>query len=366
MNALPPIHKEARSLLAQFAIEGFNVSWAGPCPRKDVFCLGSDDGEMLFTDRDGIALQSQPDRMPSREAINGVAFIQNWMAVSTRDELDIFTLPKQKGDAIYIAKMPFGAHGVIASPRGYFFAPLGLDGLMFTQPKDGAGQSITISTSVTEQLYFYRVIALRTAIGRQVVACATRSNGVGAMDFQGEDHQHNLSALTFDGLDVVDLCPLDAPANSAAIAALGRDGTLVLFRDIVNDRTPAALRYPAIKGIAYRLFSARGYIFILTSKALYVIAGLVDQFRSSGAVSTHIASVLEVPMEAVDASLVGDQWLLIVLPDGVARFDIDLWAERTPATISHGKFHNDQPAPLTPTWRHYELEQQLKPALASV
>src|SRR5262249_10135577 len=151
------------------------------------------------------------------------------------------------------------------------------------RPTDGPGQTVTVSRGPTEDAYFYRLISLQTSGGQEIVASAVRRGGVAAMVFRGEDPKHTVSTFTFNGLGVVDLCPLGRDAAPEGAAALGRDGTLILFRDVLHDRHPGTLKYESIKGTAYRLLSARGYLFVLTSEALYVIAGLVDRFLNDRA-----------------------------------------------------------------------------------
>jgi hypothetical protein len=38
--------------------------------------------------------------------------------------------------------------------------------------------------------------------------------------------------------------------------------------------------------------------------------------------------IMTIPMEAIDAAVVGDKWLLVVMPDSVRRYDIEPIHER--------------------------------------
>ncbi len=258
--------------------------------------------------------------------------------------------------------IPFGAHGVIAGHSGYFLAPLGRSGLLFYQPKEGPEQAITISSGATEDAYFYRLISLQAADGKEIVACAARRGGIAAMEFNGEDQRHMLSALTFNGLDVIDLCPLgiaDAPEGAAAI---GRDGTIILFRDVLRDCSPVTVNYESIKGTAYRILSARGYLFLLTSEGMYVIAGLIERFLKDAA-DNSVTPVLALPMEAVDANLGSEHWVWIVMPNGVLRLDVELLARTTPAKLAQSEFKNLSPTPMTPDWQRQEGQQHSRPVV---
>jgi hypothetical protein len=328
MTPFPAVNPGSPELLSFIRLKDFEVSWAGPHPRLDGFCFGSESGELLHTNSDGRPPSEARDKVsPSGEAINGIAFLRHWMAVSTRHEVVVFTLPRGKGSWPLIAEVPVGAHGVIASPNGHHLA------------------------------------ALCPSSGEEVIACAARRGGVGAMEFRGEEQRQTLSTLGFAGLDVVDVCPLGFDAPSRGAAAVGKDGTIILFRDVLRDRSPGTVRYGTIEGVAYRLLSARGYLFLLTSAGLYVIEGLIDHFLK-GRSEHPVTPVLVVPMEAVDIYPGGDRWVLIVMPDGVLRLDVDLLEHITPATLSRGEIRELRPTPMSPAWSRKELPQSSRPVLA--
>jgi hypothetical protein len=343
--------------------DDFDVSWAGPSLRTDLFSFGSEDGRILFADWQGNVQHKPVPVAPSQEAINGVAFLDLWMIVSTRNEVAMWTPPRMPGDSSMGAVIPMGAHGVIAGHNGYYVAPLGRDGLLFCKPTEGQRQTVTVSSGVTADVNIYRLISLQASGGQEIVACAARKGGVAVMELKGEDQKHSLSTRTFDGLDLVDLCPLAKAAPEAA-AALGRDGTLILFRNILQDQRPGTVRYETIRGKAYRILSARGYLFVLTSEGLYVIAGLVDRFLQD-AVDSQVTPVLSVPMEAVDAGLGSDQWVWIVMPDGVLRFDVEQFDRIAPENLALGELRRVIPAEINPAWRERRVEQISKSVLVA-
>jgi hypothetical protein len=300
----------------------------------------------------------------SGEAVNGVAFLKRWMMVSARDEVMLWTLPADGSTEVKGASFPLGSHGVIAGLSGYFFAPLGRSGLMICRPQEGEVQSVDINEPVSDDTYFYRVTSFNNAAGQEVIACATRRGGVGVMEFRGADHKHALTTATFAGLDVVDLCTIRTDAGSTALAAVGRDGALVLFRDALHDRHPVTIRYEAIEGTVYRLLSAHGYLFVLTSKAMYVIADLVSSVGGRVAFNRE-TPVLALPMEAVDANLVGDRWVFIVMPDRVLRLDVELLSQAPKADGPESQVRSMRPDWLHPDWQQREIEQKTLSVAAS-
>lgn len=320
MNDFPAAAKGRRELISLIALPDFEPSWGGPSFHGDGFCFGSEDGRVLLTDLDGVPRGPAETLSNLGEAINGLAFIApRWLSFSTRDELVILTLSKTK--PIVGATLPGGAHGVIASRSGYFLAPLGSSGLMVCRPTEDSHQSITVSRGTAEAIDIYQVTIFPDGSGRETVACAARMGGVAAMYFAGDSGNDGLSILTLKDLDVVDVCPV-SPGNPA-LAALATDGTVILFNDAVRDRTPFTVRYEGLKGVAYRLLSCRGYLFLLTSQALYVIADLV-KLSLSGFKGDVTTPMLAVPMQGIDANLCDDDWLIVVTPDGALRFDVQL------------------------------------------
>jgi hypothetical protein len=363
MIPFSPVRNGSPSLIALMRLKDFEISWAGPDLYTNGFCFASTSGEIVCTDPEGTLLQERPDKLiTSGEAINGVAFVDRWMAITTRKEVRVFTFPRRDGEKVRCAEMPIGAHGVVASPSGHFLAPLGRSGILFCKPKDGPEQTMTVSSG-PQEIYIYRLIALGTASGGEVIACAARKSGVAAMKFKGEGHDHMLSAFSSDGLDVVDVCSLGVEPSNNGIAAVGKDGTILLFQDVMTDRNPVAVRYPSLQGIPYRLLCTKGYLFLLTSMGLYVIAGLIDR-SLIGIGHDAVTPVLFVPMEAVDAYLAGERWVLIVMPDGVLRFDVEFLERHKPAKLAQGELRDLRPTPMNPAWKRQELPRQLRPIMA--
>jgi hypothetical protein len=377
MTAFPAASKGSRELVSSIRFQDFDVSWAGASVRKDLFCFGSEDGRFLLADADGVVKDEPQEWAPSKEAINGVAFIEGSASVSTRNEVMLWTQDPEDKERQLAARIPVGAHGVIAGHCGYFFAPLGLGGLLACRAGDAKPLAVIMKSQTMEERYFYRVISLPASDGREVVVCATRKGGLASMEFTGETQQNTLNTLTFSGVDVVDVCALNVTAAPMGVAALGKDGTVVLSRDVLRDDCPRTVKYEPVRGTAYRILSARGYIFLLTSEGLYVSSGFIDRFLSGGAL-TSVTPGLALAMEAVDANLGSDQWLWIVMPDGVLRFDVELLDRITASTQGNGGpkgdgsisaapvWHPQEVRQISPAWERRELQQSSKPVLAAV
>src|SRR5713101_569422 len=66
----------------------FRLTWAGANPFGEGFCFGSESGELGLTDTRGRRRFRLPSASASNEAISGVAYSQNWLAVTTRKDIN--------------------------------------------------------------------------------------------------------------------------------------------------------------------------------------------------------------------------------------------------------------------------------------
>jgi hypothetical protein len=339
----------------------FEVSWSGENPLGPGLCFGSEDGRMILADEGGIPLGEPELVSDSESAINGIARSGTWVAAATREEVNLLELAgPSEGGKVRGVVVPHGAHGVGVLSSGGFLAPLGRTGIMFAKPGAGPANSVMVSSGTKEGMYFYRVIGLRGSDGGDLVVCAGRAGGIGIMPFRwGEDSQQ-LATFTFDQLDVVDVCPIGSGSDSRAVAAVGRDGTIILIRDAARDRSPVTYKFERLVGVVYRLLSAKGHLFLLTNKGIFVLARLASRFLDGTLTGGVETPVLFVPLEAVDANLIRGRWLLIVMPGEVLRSDIELLDQSIPEGLKRGDIQAVRPRTITPAWRHSGV--QLVPA----
>ena len=329
---------------------GFEVSWAGYCPLNSGFCFGSDDGRILTSDTEGTDQHAAKDALaPSREAINGFAFSGDSIAASTRSEIVIVS---GAGDGRTGSRLviPRGAHGIISMSSGLWVAPLGRGGLLTISPEGRSREPATIHTVGGLPTNFYETVRVPVA-GRDIVACAARLGGVIGIELSTPSHVRPVFSLSRQGLDVVDVSALGG--GSRAVAAVGRDGTIVLSRNVLSDASPVTVKLPFIQGIAYRLLHTHGDLILLTSKALYALPGLAARFLAGEDVEHRMTAGKCWPMEAVDANLAGNRWLLIVLVDGVVRIDLDQWL---PSGATHADLGDplQAPSPSEAAWETSE------------
>jgi hypothetical protein len=297
----------------------FDVCWAGPNPLQTGFCFGSTDGKLLFEDAEGG--RSDPRTgTDSKEAINGVARTGTWLGVSTREDVTFHPLEGPPG----YATAPYGAHGITATADGYFIAPLGRNGIMAAPTPVDHGAKLKAYSADQAGLYAYRLTILGSQIGAQVIACAARQGGIVAGEFAAGRQSMGLKIATQPGFDAIDICPLEPGTESRAVVALGRDGRISFFQDVLENKKPIMMKFQNVQGVAYRILSSHGDIYLLTSKGLFVLGELAGRFLRQELTSGINTPVRTSLLEAIDANLVDNRWLLVVMPGTVARYDLEV------------------------------------------
>jgi hypothetical protein len=333
---------------------GFVPSWAGPGPELDTFCFGSEDGRVLFTSLEGELLGgAESIATGTDQPINGVAFLGNRMALTTHREVIILKQADQEDIRPRRAVFPTEAHGIVATRTGYFIAPAGAAGILLVEPKSGPQIPITISRP-TETLTFYKLTALSNSSGRDIVVSAMRSSGIAEITLSPGAQVGSLSLLTFPGADIVDVCALDPDSHPVAAVAVDKNCTLLLFRDVIRDRRPIPLRFDGIEGTAYRLLSCRGSLILLTTARIYFLPGLGTRFLEGDVVNGQPAPAGSLILNAIDANVVADRWILVVMRRRVLRIDMALLANQPEA----GGLQKDNllSSPVAPDWQEREMQ----------
>jgi hypothetical protein len=358
MNSLPPETGTTPALYESIRLKEFSVTWAGLNPTGPGFCFGSEDGRLLFTDENGNPINEPHPGSLSGEAINGVACLKDWLAVATRGDLTFHSLALDAGSTKNI-ESPFGAHGITSDFRSYFVAPLGREGIMLMPADSVSQQSFYVLRIHHENSYFHRVLSLRSQSGKDFLVAAGRRGGMCIAEVDPAAGTSMSRSVSPDGMDVVDICSI---AGGPAVAAVARDGTLLLVRDATDWACAASRRkIDTILGTAYRLLYAQGHLCILTSQGLYVLLHL-GQLLVEGLQSGDFdIQVARIRLEAVDAAVVGDRWLLVVMPDEVRRYDLKRITIRIPESQRNGQMQDIYQSPLTTAPLQFQpLSSELK------
>jgi len=303
MNSTGQINAVGRS-----SAVGPDITWIGVNPfRIDGLCLGFDDGTIVLSDAAGTTSPHQAIS-EAKDAINGVASISDaHLAISTRS--DVTFLQIESPIKTIHSAYPGGAHGVVATQSGCFVAPLGMRGLLLTKPETGPQQRIHVTTGTEGQLYFYRITTIHDASGKEILVFANRRNGVGLSEFRGVEGRRNVHTMTFEGLDVIDVCGVSSGSLSAI--AISPKAEVLWIKDASEPNDPIATKLDGVEGQVYRVLATPRHLFVLTSKALYVWSNLVGKVLYNKTIDPK--SVLVLPLEAVDMSLCGNDYICLVM-----------------------------------------------------
>jgi hypothetical protein len=118
------------------------ITWAGDCPWTGSYCLGTENGKVLFYTHNGRASSLEFSATVAEDAINGVAFFQEFVGVSTRSEINIYRLgPGRRFEPVGAG--PGGAHGILATPGGQFVAPMGTAGILCVDSETSFSNHLT-------------------------------------------------------------------------------------------------------------------------------------------------------------------------------------------------------------------------------
>ena len=286
-------------------------------PWREGFCFGSEDGRIKFAEFDSLEGPDPIVVAESREAINGVAFSGDMMAVSTRGEVVFWHMSDSSTEGYERRTFAAGAHGVTVTPMGTFVAPLGIDGLLIKNPKSLDRLVTTRIRPIGRTTYIYKLVSVCSTSNPdgELLVCAARRDGVAIVFTELNGPRGYLNTLRSPVNDIVDVCNIDAIEAPRAVAAIGKDCSLHLIRDAFSPDKPPTLRFNGLIGAAYRILSAHGHIFLLTSRMLYAFPGLASRFLKSERPDGY-TTAWALPFEAVDANIAGDR-LLVVMPDHV-------------------------------------------------
>jgi hypothetical protein len=310
-------NKTQKAQSRYFRFQDFEVSWAGTHPLIEGYCLGSEDGRFKLISTTGSEMRTA-QLVDSGEAINGIAFSGNVIAASTRCEV-VFHNPNPIAESDGSGFYPYdgGAHGVLATSAGGFVAPLGTGGLLRAPMVDG--QLHPVANMIRDkEVDLYKLVSLYGDGERDVIAAASRRDGIFTFDLVSSVNDGRPNSGPYykaPELDVVDLCSFDSPNWPFAIAALGADGSLHLFHDIMGKQQPISFRLNGLIGAFYAILHSQGHVFVLTSKAFYTFPNLASQFLGAS-IGDEILDIRVEYLSAVDAYIARDE-ILIVMADGV-------------------------------------------------
>lgn len=299
------------------------ISCAVEAHLAEFLCIGTENGKIGYLTLNG-GIGSAPseggqgrpvlrDVAPSGDAINGIAFSGQYCAVTTRSDIVV----GQVGRTASIV-LDMGAHDVVATPSGGFVASRGIEGLVFLDPSQAAFASRPWKIP-GKPLYLYKLACLGRRESDDVFVSAARKDGIATIIRQGRTGRFQLR--TIPGLDVVSVCTLGSSRHPNAIAAIATDLSLILIRDGLTLAERKIFNLGSGRETAYRVLRAQGHLVVLTDSRVILLKDFVSWVVDETSGGDMV--VFEYEVQAVDASIAFDRWLLIVEPDGLKIIDIN-------------------------------------------
>jgi hypothetical protein len=296
------------------------ITWAGECPWTRNYCFGTENGELLFY-KDDSGGPFTDRRKIAREAINGVAFYQDLIGVSTRSEVNLHRLLPGEGRFQQIHEWEGGAHGISVTPDGLFVVPMGTAGLSRFQAGQNSPSRASFEDAKEASLNYYALTNLGRSGTEDIFACTARTDGLLTIKIDKDSLSSSIMGITSSKVDFLDVCSIRSPEWPFAIAALCLDRSLVFVRNVLSEEQPQSLRFYGFRGTPYSILSADGHLFVLTSRELVVIPDLASRFLNEGKLDGPIHYGKR-PIDAVDAFIAFGRNLMIVTDEGVSVFEI--------------------------------------------
>jgi len=220
---------------------------------------------------------------------------------------------------------PGGAHGILATPGGSFFAPMGASGLLRVEPQRIGSDAVTIDEPNQAVINFYKLISLGESSQDEVFACAARTSGL-LIIRSDRDKPLQIKGLVSKNVDFIDVCSMSSPKWPHAVVGLSLDRSLIFVRDLQSEETPQTLQLGELRGTPYSILSADGHLFVLTSKELVAFPDLLSWYLHGESLDRPFR-YCHTPIQAVDAYLAYGKHLLVVMDEEVRFFEIPRLAQ---------------------------------------
>lgn len=300
-------------------LQGDEITWAGECPWNGGFCFGTENGELLICDEHYDRLDVHQHKV-SEEAINGVAFQKGIVGVSTRSQVIVSRRISPDDSISEVVKADRGAHGIVATPGGRFFAPMGVAGLLVVAPDGIPEERLAVEKPSQGIINFYKLIDLRSDSPVDLFACASRTSGL-VLIRSDRDTPLEIVGWASPDMDFIDVCAVPSPGFPYAMIGIGLDRTLVFVGDPWNEERPQSLRLGELRGTPYSIFSVDGHVFVLTNKELVAYPDLLRCFLDRQRWDRPFRYGYT-PIQAVDAYVAYARLLMVVMDAEVRFFEI--------------------------------------------
>lgn len=295
-------------------------TWAGECRWTGNLCAGTENGRIVFYAGIVDGSSDEWSEELAEEAINGADFFGEYLGLSTRSEILLYRRSPQ-GKLDLVVSGDRGAHGILATPRGQFIAPMGPEGLFCIDALKFGSPKCSIDCVQDTKFNFYSLTYLARSGQADLLASAARTDGLLAIAFDESGDHNPVFGLTSPEIDFIDVCSLKSPQWPFAVVGLCLDRSLVFIRDIRSELQPQKLRFDEFRGTPYTILSAQGHVFVLTRREAFVLPDLASRYLQEEQLDQPVQG-RHLDIDAVDAFTAYEKYLLIITDDGVGQCDI--------------------------------------------
>lgn len=304
-----------------YTIPNKEISWAGECPWTGGLCFGTHDGFLYFvqdgedTPRKGLEVCS--------ESINDVAFLGDHFAASSTMEITLGIRIEDSNIRI-INTYPVGSFGVVAASAGFLF-PIGGDGVLLIDPQKPADFPRIIPDLREHDPNCYRLIRLHQESKKEVLACASRSDGVFVFDLQDGSERVERRHYSLVNSDIIDICSRSDSKRPYAVACLSRDRNIYLIEDVLTSSDYISFHSSEIEGTAYSIHSVAGDLIVLTDREIDLVPGIAREFLQGRLMDSigETRTIKSLAIDAEDVYLRGGKSILIIENSIVKEYPID-------------------------------------------
>jgi hypothetical protein len=260
------------------------ITWAGICPWTNTYFFGSETGRVGISavsrrDLYKPGMRQQKNLKVSTSPVNGVAFLGQFAAVSTRQEIVILRYSKvSKAEPLReVLLHENGAHGVLAvNGVMEFVAPIGTSGLICVTPYSAGQSNVRLVQTPERGLNFYRLASVATSDESALLASACRKGGVAAFWLVKGQSPSAIARHVFGKGDIVDVAAISDPRSPRGVVGLSKDGSLVWIPDVLASDPPRTISPRVGVGTAYSLLLVKGQGLILAEDTLSCLPDLVN------------------------------------------------------------------------------------------
>jgi hypothetical protein len=334
------------------------ITWAGICPWHHTMAFGTDKGSIIVTPGDPGDRKALRDRLSIRqckEAVNSVAFLEEFVAATTRSEVIIAKKrthsdgDKRNRHAIYIDD--FGGHNVVSiKDQDLFLISENADGLLILRPGYSSvscrGMSLTNSNSPVYKIAKAGRI-LADGLAGELITTACRYGGINSFivnkDLIFKEYKNEgvpkwtRMSHEFPDVDIIDIQPTKSSVLPHRAVALSQDGQLIFIPNLMGVE-PAPFTIKPKQDIieAFALVAADDSLFVLSQGMLHCLPGILSRWTSNGIPQTTIES-FSITIDASDLMLYGEKGFIVLTEEHAVVFDARQFVKSGTSSASYSK-----------------------------